>query len=204
MNRDDSSSSLKKILAEQEVELTTLSQDLDSLRVRYEQYFAGLERREPSSERNDLARRFRLSKVKGSQSHTIRFRFNALQQRFISYSSYWQRTVRQIEEGNFRREGFGRFKMGPLTPERVNKGEARATTERRTEVSEEARAGAKETAAEAAAFMDSLSQGGSTKKAAKTKTSSSKKTASSKNKGTKSTSSSGTDSQKSKSKNKTK
>ena len=111
MGFDDSSLSLKKILASQEKELATLSQDLDSLRVRYEQYFAGLERREPSVERNELARRFRMSKVKASQSHTIRFRFVALQQRFTTYSSYWQRIVRQIEEGTFRREGFGRFKI---------------------------------------------------------------------------------------------
>lgn len=158
MSKSDSMESLKSVVEAQDKELEAATQEVDKLRVQYEQFFLGIEKREPIAKRNDVARRLRQSNLTRSQSSVTRFRFNALQQRFITYSTYWERIVREIEAGTFKREGFRRFQRGPLTPERVQQGEARADTERLSDKDEDSLARAKETGAEAASFLQSLTK----------------------------------------------
>jgi len=76
--------------------------------IRYEQYFLGMERREPLKlleEVESLSRRYTASAITNTM---LLFRYNSLKSRFVSYRQYWNRTNRLIEEGRYSRD---RFKM---------------------------------------------------------------------------------------------
>jgi hypothetical protein len=77
---------------------------LRRLRMLYDQYFQGLERIEPQTERAEVDRTIDRLRRAQPRNTALRFRFNQLVQRFTTYNAYWQRTRRQIEEGTYRRD----------------------------------------------------------------------------------------------------
>ena len=83
-------------------------QGLGELIVKYEQYFLGVEKREPLKQFNELEKMGR--KYQGFQivNTMIKFRYFAAIARFNSYKQYWGRINRLIEEGKYSRD---RFKM---------------------------------------------------------------------------------------------
>ena len=87
-------------------ELNELEQKLDRLRVLYEQYFLGIEKRPPSNLQRDVVRVIRYVGTYHIQNTTHKFRYSALVQRFNVHLAYWMRTVRQIEEGTYKRHRF--------------------------------------------------------------------------------------------------
>lgn len=119
IRKRDEASELKAKYEAQERELTQLETQLEEVRTLYEQYFQGIEKREPMAARDRLRTALMRSTLHRSIKTVVKFRFGVLQQRFSTLNSYWERTCRQIEEGTFKREGFGRFNPGPLTPEKV-------------------------------------------------------------------------------------
>ena len=142
-------------------ELQQLDVQFEKLRTVYEQYFAGLEKVEPLTKRDAFNRAMLRSELMKSTKATVRFRFITLQQRYASYRTYWDRVARQIEEGTFKREGFGKFSRGPLTPGRVRGGTATSKRDEGREANDVREARAKrvqETADEASAFLDSLKE----------------------------------------------
>lgn len=78
---------------------------LESLRISYEQYFAGVSRRPPFEQEKAVLREVEQlrGKVRGS---ALRFRVESLHQRLQSYRRMWARTVREIEEGTYHRDVF--------------------------------------------------------------------------------------------------
>lgn len=89
-----------------EAELDVLQKKLERLRVMYEQYFLGIERTPPRQLQKDVTRIIhRLSHTRVRASG-LKFRLNALIQRFNAHKAYWARTVREIEEGRYRRHTF--------------------------------------------------------------------------------------------------
>lgn len=81
---------------------------LKDLIIKYEQYFLGLEKREPLKlleEVERLSRRYTAAAVTNTM---LLFRYNSLKSRLASYRQYWNRTNRLIEEGKYSRD---RFKM---------------------------------------------------------------------------------------------
>jgi hypothetical protein len=87
-----------------EAELQTIETDFKALEIAYEQYFMGIERFEPSKERQILALRLRRM-VNGFITQTdLRFRLQNVNSRFQSYSAYWDRILRLIEEGRYQRQ----------------------------------------------------------------------------------------------------
>ncbi|MEI8355957.1 MAG: MXAN_5187 C-terminal domain-containing protein [Deltaproteobacteria bacterium] len=81
---------------------------LAELIVKYEQYFLGLERREPLkllSEVEKLSRKYQNSTITNTMQT---FKYNTLKSRLVSYKQYWCRTNRLMEEGKYSRD---RFKM---------------------------------------------------------------------------------------------
>lgn len=79
--------------------------ELAELHRRFEQYFLGIERLAPESERDDLKRRMQRFRANlGRKSTAIRFRSNSVWQRFTSYDQMWTRTLKQIEEGTYHRD----------------------------------------------------------------------------------------------------
>jgi hypothetical protein len=88
---------------EQETALSELEERVDRLRVLYEQYFLGFEKLEPSILRKDVERRFAMLRKESIRNTALRYRFNVVQQKYSTYSMYWTRICRQIEEGTFKR-----------------------------------------------------------------------------------------------------
>jgi len=85
------------------LELDEIQQAIKELEIRYEQYFAGIERREPYNERKDLARRLRHFTNRHIVWTDLKFRYQGMASRFMSYSQYWDRILRLIDEGKYNR-----------------------------------------------------------------------------------------------------
>ncbi len=85
-------------------ELSVVEGKLDRLKALYEQYFQGLERLEPSIPRRDIERRIDQLRRNIPRNTALRFRFQQMTQRYTTFTVYWGRTIRQIEEGTFKRD----------------------------------------------------------------------------------------------------
>lgn len=77
---------------------------LRRLRTLYDQWFHGLERTEPRTQRSDIDRIITELRRAQPRNTALRFRFNQLVQRYTTYTTYWQRISRQIEEGTYKRD----------------------------------------------------------------------------------------------------
>jgi hypothetical protein len=87
-------------------ELKELDVALAELKAHYEQYFVGVERQPPNQAYGDV--RGRLAKLRTGYvgSAVLKFRIQALQQRFTTYDRLWQRTLQEMENGTYRRDLF--------------------------------------------------------------------------------------------------
>lgn len=83
--------------------LDKLEGELKQLEIHYEQYFAGIEKREPIKDREQLARQLRNFANRRIIQTDLRFRCQNLAVRFHTYSNYWDRILRLIEEGRYHR-----------------------------------------------------------------------------------------------------
>lgn len=89
-------------------DIEQFERSLKELIIKYEQYFLGMEKREPLKlleETERLSRRYTAAAVSNTM---LLFRYNSLKSRLASYRQYWSRTNRLIEEGRYSRD---RFKM---------------------------------------------------------------------------------------------
>jgi len=85
-----------------EKELEKFEQAIRDLRVKYDQYFFGLERKPPVDEREKLGK-WMLKVLNYYLPNTqLRFRRDMLVARLNSYSNMWDRTLSQIEAGTYR------------------------------------------------------------------------------------------------------
>lgn len=79
---------------------------LKELITRYDQYFMGLEKREPLKlldEFEKLIRRYANTSITNTMH---KHRYNNLVARFSSYRQHWNRILREIEEGRYSRDRF--------------------------------------------------------------------------------------------------
>jgi len=83
--------------------LSEIQVAMKELEIRYERYFAGVEKREPQRDRTELARRIRQFTNRPIFQTDIRFRYEGLASRFYSYSQYWDRILRLMDEGKYHR-----------------------------------------------------------------------------------------------------
>jgi hypothetical protein len=87
-----------------EARLGELELKVDRLRSMYESYFMGMERMPPNALRRDMNRMMlELQQVPISNA-SLRFRFQALSQKWVLHTTYWNRTMREIEAGTYRRD----------------------------------------------------------------------------------------------------
>lgn len=89
-----------------ETTLVALDGELKALQATYEQYFLGMERVPPTRAYEDLKRALMALKRERIRNTGLKFRLDALWQRFLSYERMWQRTVKEIEEGRYHRDVF--------------------------------------------------------------------------------------------------
>ncbi len=87
-----------------ERELGGIEQSQRELEILYEQYFAGVEKREPSRLREAVARRLRHFANRRIMQTDLRFRYQGLATRHHSYTGYWDRILRLIDEGRYVRQ----------------------------------------------------------------------------------------------------
>lgn len=84
-------------------ELDEIQQQVKELEIHYEQYFAGIEKREPYNERKDLSRRIRQFTNRHIVWTDLKFRYQSIASRLMSYGQYWDRILRLIDEGKYHR-----------------------------------------------------------------------------------------------------
>jgi hypothetical protein len=84
--------------------LDSLEEELEEIKVKYEMYFIGAERMEPSRRRDDLKRNIARLKNAFTRNAGIRFRIQALHARYLSYERLWLRSAREKEAGTYRRD----------------------------------------------------------------------------------------------------
>ncbi|HEX5774057.1 MAG TPA: MXAN_5187 C-terminal domain-containing protein [Geomobilimonas sp.] len=87
-------------------DIARFEQDLGELIIKYEQYFLGLEKREPLKLLQTVEKSSRKYTPANIVNTMHRFRYNALIARFNSYRQHWNRIVRLIEEGKYSRDQF--------------------------------------------------------------------------------------------------
>lgn len=84
-------------------ELTALEDAQKELVILYEQYFAGIENREPVKARENLTSRLRRFANRRIIQTDLRFRYQNLATRFHIYAGYWDRILRLMDEGRYAR-----------------------------------------------------------------------------------------------------
>jgi hypothetical protein len=89
---------------ELEEQIDAMELRLDRLRSLYEQYFQGIEKIEPSMERNSAHHQLQQMRKTRSRNTALRFRLNQLVARMNTYETYWMRTSRRIEDGTYHRD----------------------------------------------------------------------------------------------------
>lgn len=81
------------------VRLDEIEEKLFVLKINYEKYFSGLERKEPYRDREEVRRMVRDLIETPIRQPGQRFRFQQLKARFQSMELYWNRNINMIERG---------------------------------------------------------------------------------------------------------
>jgi hypothetical protein len=87
-------------------DLAQLERQLTTLITRYEQYFIGLEKREPLQLVGDVEKIVRRHANTPITNTMYKHKFNMLTARFNTYREHWNRILRLIEEGKYSRDRF--------------------------------------------------------------------------------------------------
>jgi hypothetical protein len=87
-------------------ECSAIETELAELKAVYEQYFLGVERRPPTQKHENLKRRIYALKASFVQQTALKFRVGSVYQKFVTYERLWVRTLKEMEDGTYRRDVF--------------------------------------------------------------------------------------------------
>ena len=87
-----------------EARLEEMERKLERMRGLYESFFMGIERSPPDVLRRDVNRQILEMQQVTINNASLRFRYQALTQRWVLLITYWNRTMREIEAGTFSRD----------------------------------------------------------------------------------------------------
>jgi len=110
-----------------------IEEAIAALRMSYEQYFLGIERKPPTLEHNELKKR--INKLRGGfiRQTALKFRIQSITAKFTTYERLWSRTLQEMENGTYRRDLFkARLhaeERSAKAKERVAKGKGATDTE---------------------------------------------------------------------------
>jgi hypothetical protein len=101
-----------------------LASQLENLRKLYEQYFLGILREEPSKIRAEVQGLVNKHFGIPIQNASLKFQLQQCVSRFNTYTTYWDRILREMEEGTYKRDVFKtnlhekarKEKTGPVPP----------------------------------------------------------------------------------------
>jgi len=84
--------------------LTEMERKIDRLRSMYENHFSGAERMPPSTPRREMNRLVLEMQQIHIRNSGLKFRMQSMLQRWTLYTTYWNRTMREIEAGTYRKD----------------------------------------------------------------------------------------------------
>ena len=84
--------------------LEEMERKVDRLRAIYETFFSGVERQPPNAPRRELNRLMLEMQQMQIRNAALRFRFQSLSQKWTLMTTYWNRTLREIEAGTYRKD----------------------------------------------------------------------------------------------------
>ncbi|MBN2577255.1 MAG: hypothetical protein JXP73_22020 [Deltaproteobacteria bacterium] len=84
--------------------LGEIERKMDRLRSLYDSYFMGMEKIPPDTLRREVNRMMLEMQQVPIGNASLRFRFQALTQKWVLHMTYWNRTMREIEAGTYRRD----------------------------------------------------------------------------------------------------
>jgi len=87
-------------------ELSDLDEGISVLQVLYEKYFLGIDRKPPEQERKRISEKARELRTRSIRNTALKFKVNTLFAKLISFERMWDRTLREMEEGTYRRDVF--------------------------------------------------------------------------------------------------
>jgi hypothetical protein len=87
-------------------ELGELGEEVEALRAAYEQYFLGIERRPPTQRHERLKKRVVAIQTTTVKQTAVKFKAQQLNSRLLTYERLWSRTLKEIEEGTYKRDVF--------------------------------------------------------------------------------------------------
>ncbi len=87
-------------------ELEELEDRIEKLRHSYDLFFAGIDNIDPTDKKAAIRRLISKLNEMRLANPRARFRFQSLAGRFVSLNQYWTRVMREIENGNYRRDIF--------------------------------------------------------------------------------------------------
>jgi len=87
-------------------DLVLLEQQLQNLIKTYEQYFIGLEKREPLQLLKDVEKMIKRYANTVINNTMYKHKYNMLTARFNTYREHWNRTLKLMEEGKYARDRF--------------------------------------------------------------------------------------------------
>ncbi len=99
----------RKTLGDSDQVLTVVEElegDLASLRVAFEQYFLGVERKPPTQQHDQLKKRLTQLRNTVVRQTAVKFRVQSLYNKYLTYDRLWQRTLMEIEAGTYKRDIF--------------------------------------------------------------------------------------------------
>ncbi len=88
------------------VECQSVETSLAELKALYEQFFLGLERRPPSVKHEAVKKRVATLKGLYLRQTSAKFRVEAISSKLLTYERLWDRTLKEIESGTYRRDVF--------------------------------------------------------------------------------------------------
>lgn len=89
---------------ELEAHLEQLEKRFERLKTLYESFFAGIEKQMPLVPRREMNRLIVQTQQLNISKATMRFRFQTLLQRWVTYTAQWNRIQREIEQGTYQRD----------------------------------------------------------------------------------------------------
>ena len=87
-------------------EIDELEEGLTNLQVLYEKYFLGIDRRPPDQERKKVSTRMRELRTTMVKNTALKFRIQTQFAKLISFERMWDRTLREMEDGTYKRDVF--------------------------------------------------------------------------------------------------
>jgi hypothetical protein len=109
-------------------ELDQLEKDMKALEIAYEQYFVGIEQREPMAQRQRFKLKIQRLLTRHIPQVDLRFRLQGISSRFHSYAGHWDRILRLIDEGRYERHT-SRIKRNQEYPEQPQAASSRDPVE---------------------------------------------------------------------------